>query len=70
MVWGGGFGYGVELTLAFPSGHMKSTNYHELLETHLLPFAERIGGSSWIFQQNNAPILVAKSSWEWFLDMR
>ncbi|GBM77916.1 Transposable element Tc3 transposase [Araneus ventricosus] len=67
MVWGG-FGYGDKLNLAFPSGRIKATNYQEILETHLLPFAEIIGGPSWIFQQDNTPIQVSKSSWEWFLD--
>ncbi|GBN22283.1 Transposable element Tc3 transposase [Araneus ventricosus] len=61
MVWGG-FGYGGKLNLAFPSGRMKATDYQEMLETHLLQFADRNGGPNWIFQQDNAPIHVEKSS--------
>ncbi|GBM72128.1 hypothetical protein AVEN_210159-1 [Araneus ventricosus] len=47
---------------------MKATDYQEMLGTHLLPFSVRIGDSSCIFQQDNAPIHVSKSSWEWCLD--
>ena len=39
----------------------------DLLDTHLLPFGETIGGPFWIFQQDNATIHVASSTWEWFL---
>lgn len=67
MVWAG-FGYEGKTNIAFPTGRMKAIDYQELLEVHLLPFGERIGGPFWIFQQDNASIHVANSTWAWFLD--
>jgi hypothetical protein len=67
MVWAG-FGNGSKTNLAFPIGQMKASDYQDLLNTpHLLPFAEAIRGPFLIFQQNNATIHVANSTWEWFL---
>ena len=42
---------------------MNATHYQDLL----LPFGEAIGSPFWIFQQDNASIHVANSTWEWFL---
>ena len=58
---------GGKTNLAFPTGRMKTNDYQDLLDTHLLPFGEAIGGPVWIFQQNNATIHVANFTWEWFL---
>lgn len=66
MVWGA-FGYKGTLPLAFPTGRMKATDYQDLMEASLLPFGEAIGGPFWIYQQDNASIHVARSTWEWFL---
>ena len=66
MVWTG-FGNGGKTNLAFPTGLMKANDYQDLLDTHLLPFGEAIGGPFSIFQQNSATIHVANSTWEWFL---
>jgi hypothetical protein len=46
---------------------MKSNDYLDMMDTHLLPFGEAIRGLFWIFQQDNATIHVANSIWEWFL---
>ena len=46
-----GFGNDGKTNLAFPRGRMKANNYQDLLDTHLLPFGEVIGGPFWIFQQ-------------------
>ena len=46
---------------------MKANDYQDLLDTHLLPLGEAIGGQFWIFHQDNATIHVANSTWEWFL---
>ena len=40
---------------------MNATDYQD----HL-PFGEAIGGPVWIFQQDNASIHVANSTWECF----
>ena len=46
---------------------MSATDYQDLLDIYLLPFGEAIGGPFRIFQQVNASIHVANSTWEWFL---
>ena len=66
IVWSG-FGYRGQTNIAFPEGRMNATNYQDLLGIHLLPFVEAIGGTFWIFQQDNASIHVGSSTWEWFL---
>ena len=40
---------GGKTNLAFPTGRMKTNDYQDLLDTHLLPFGEAIGGPVWIF---------------------
>uniref|UniRef100_T1IMR3 Tc1-like transposase DDE domain-containing protein n=1 Tax=Strigamia maritima TaxID=126957 RepID=T1IMR3_STRMM len=67
MVWGA-FSWNGKTNLAFPSGRMNANAYQELLEESLLPFAEKIGGVYFEFQQDNAPIHVAKTTWQWFMD--
>jgi hypothetical protein len=59
-----GFGNGGKTNLLFPTGRMKTNNYQDLLDTHLLPFGEAIRGPFWIFQWDNATIHVANSTWE------
>ena len=66
MVWAG-FGYRGKTNIAFPEGRMNATDYQDLLDIHLLPFGQAIGGPCGIFQQDNASIHVANSTWEWFL---
>ena len=63
MVWAR-FGNGDKTNLAFPTGRMKANDYHDLLDTHLLPFGEVIGGPFWIFQQDNVTIDAVNSTWE------
>ena len=46
---------------------MNATDNQDLLNIHPLPFGEAIGGPFWIFQQDNASIHAANSTWEWFL---
>lgn len=45
MMWGD-FCYGGKFNLAFSSSRMKATYYQEMLETHLMTFAEGLGGPS------------------------
>ena len=66
MVWAG-FGYRDQTNIAFPEGQMNATDYQDLLDIHLLPCGEANGGPFWIFQQDNASIHAANSTWEWFL---
>ena len=63
----GWVGYRGQTYIAVPEGRMNATDYQNLLDIHLLPFGEAIGGPFWIFQQGNASIHVANSTWEWFL---
>ena len=46
--------------LAFLQGKQKSADYIKVLENNLLPFAERIYGANYVFQQDNAPIHTSK----------
>ena len=46
---------------------MNATDYKDMLDIHILPFGEAIGGLFWIFQQDNAPIILENSTWELFL---
>jgi hypothetical protein len=41
---------------------MKANDYPDLLDTHLLPLGEAIGGPFWIIQQYNAAIHIANSA--------
>ena len=50
MVWAG-FGNGYKAHFAFPAGRMKANDYQDLLDTHLLPFGEAIGGPFWFFSK-------------------
>ena len=43
MVWAG-FGYRGQTNIACPKGRMNATAYQDLLDIHLLPFGEAIGG--------------------------
>ena len=66
MVWAG-FGYLGQRNIAFPEGRMNAPDYQDLLDIHFLPFGETVGDPFLIFQQDNASIRVANSTWEWFL---
>ena len=61
MLWAG-FGYRCQTNIAFPEGRMNATDYQNLIDIHLLPFEEAIGGPFWIFHQDNASIQVANST--------
>ena len=63
MVWAG-FGFRGQTNIAFPEGLMNATDYQDLLDIHLSPFGEAIGGPFRIFEQDDASIHVANSTWE------
>ncbi|GBN96997.1 hypothetical protein AVEN_250457-1 [Araneus ventricosus] len=54
MVWAA-FGFNDQVDLAFLDGRQNSPKYKETLESHLMPFAENIGGRNWEYQHDNAP---------------
>jgi transposase len=64
MTWAG-FGANGKTELKIIQGRMNSTAYQELLADALLPCGAAIGGPEWIFQQDNAPIHVSRSSVQW-----
>ena len=66
MVWAE-FGYRGQTNIAFPEGRMNATDYQDPLDIYLLSFGEAIGGPFRIFQQDNASIHVANSTWKWIL---
>lgn len=65
MVWGA-FGFNGVTSLAIIDAKLNSTGYLDILENNLLPFGKLLGGSNWIYQQDNAPIHVSRMSKSWF----
>ena len=45
---------------------MNSNGYREVLENHLVDIGNSIGGSSWNFQEDNAPVHQSKVNIIWF----
>ena len=67
MVWAA-FGYHGKVNIAFPSSRVNALTCQDLLQKKLLPIAKAIGGPFWMFQQDNASIHKAISTWERFLN--
>ena len=55
MIWAS-FGWGGKSSICFVDGRMNAMGYREVLRHHLVDIGDSIGGSDWIFQQDNAPI--------------
>jgi transposase len=66
MVWAA-FGYKGKSELAFMTGRKNAAAYQRVLEEYLLPCGQPIGGNSWQFQQDNAPIHTAGTTKQWLL---
>jgi len=64
-VWGAFCSRGT-LTLAFPSTHMDSAEYQQVLHNNLIPFLSRFRRKHFIFQQDNAQIHTSASTMSWF----
>ncbi|CAF3449427.1 unnamed protein product [Rotaria sp. Silwood2] len=60
------FGWGGKSSICFINGRMNSNGYREVLKNHLVDIGNTIGGSNWIFQQDNAPVHRAKVNLAWF----
>ncbi|XP_045769781.1 uncharacterized protein LOC123870498 [Maniola jurtina] len=67
MVWGGITGH-LKTELAFCNSRMNAAKYQDLLHDYLLPFITLTEDENIIFQQDNAPIHVAKSTKKWLYD--
>ena len=67
MVWGC-FGYPGIGELFFCQGNVKKEQYLQILNTAMLPSAERLYSGYCRFQQDNAPIHTAHVVTEWFKD--
>ena len=61
MIWGAFCG-NRKVGLAFVSCRMDSTEYQEVLSSHLLPFLEEQREQGFLFQQDNARIHVSRST--------
>ena len=64
MVWGA-FSRQGTLTLAFPSTHMDSNEYQDVLAANLVPFLAANPGQNRVLQQDNAPVHVSRSTKAW-----
>ena len=65
MVWAGlGWNGKTDIALINLNHSLNAIAYQELLEEHLLPHAEDIGGPLFIFQQDNASMHTANSTYE------
>ncbi|CAF5174068.1 unnamed protein product, partial [Rotaria magnacalcarata] len=65
MIWAS-FGWGGKSSTCFINGRMNSNGYREVLKIHLVDIGNAIGGSDWIFQQDNALVHQAKVNLAWF----
>ncbi|CAF3248556.1 unnamed protein product [Rotaria socialis] len=65
MIWAS-FGWGGKSSICFVDGRMNAKGYREVLKKHLIDIGSCMGGSDWIFQQDNAPIHRAKVNLAWF----
>ena len=65
MVWGG-FSSAGKTAVAFLEGKQDSSKYIYTLSEYLLPFAHRVHGTDWHFQQDNASIHTARQVKAWF----
>ncbi|CAF1011341.1 unnamed protein product, partial [Rotaria magnacalcarata] len=65
MIWAS-FGWGGKSSVCFVDGRMNAKGYREVLKKHLIDIGSCMGGSDWIFQQDNAPINRAKVNLAWF----
>ncbi|GBM11429.1 Transposable element Tc3 transposase [Araneus ventricosus] len=61
MVWAA-FGFNGKVVLAFLDGRQNSPKYIEILENHLMPFTENIGGRNWEYQHDDAPIHISNAT--------
>jgi transposase len=65
MIWAS-FGWGGKSSICFIDGRMNSNGYQKVLKHHLIDIGENIGGSDWVFQQDNAPVHRSKVNISWF----
>ncbi|KFM58275.1 Transposable element Tc3 transposase, partial [Stegodyphus mimosarum] len=65
MVWAA-FLFNGTTDIAFLEGRLCSEDYQKMLEMHLLPFGELLGGDQWIYQQDDCSVHVSNSTKEWF----
>ena len=64
MIWAS-FGWLGKSSICFVDGRMNSNRYREVLKNHLVDIGNSIGGSDWIFQQDNAPFYRSKVNSIW-----
>ena len=64
MVWAA-IGFTGRTELVFIDGHLNAASYKDILQRYLIPFAERIAGPEWIFQQDNCSVHTANLVKQW-----
>jgi transposase len=65
MIWAS-FGYFGKSEICFIDSRLNAKRYREILKNHLVDIGHLIGGSDWLFQQDNAPVHRAKANKPWF----
>jgi hypothetical protein len=65
MIWAS-FGYFGKSEICFIDSRLNAKGYCEILKNHLVDIGHSIGGSDWLFQQDNAPVHRAKANKAWF----
>uniref|UniRef100_T1JA34 Tc1-like transposase DDE domain-containing protein n=1 Tax=Strigamia maritima TaxID=126957 RepID=T1JA34_STRMM len=65
MVWGA-FGYKKKSEIVFLNGCQNAAMYQDVLSNHLWKMGRGMAGNKWIFQQDNASIHNARTTFEWF----
>ena len=65
IVWAG-IGYFGKTSIKFINGRMNSALYIHLIQEEINNHAERISGSDYIFQQDNAPVHISRLAQSYF----
>lgn len=69
MIWGA-IGYQNKSDLTFVDTRMKAVDYQRMIALHLPAYGDYLAGPGWKFQQDNAPVHVARSTLAFFKEKK